>query len=154
MNSQKLHDWLQIVGIAAVVGSLIFVGMQLKQSDDIALAEVFESTAARGIEQRALVAQHAHIWQKACLGEELDAWEKVIAGNIFFAYLQGNFNTWMRYRETGFGGVDPRFLIDAYAANIHRYPGFRHMTLSWNEWAELGARFGDNIAKEYGAAVR
>ena len=154
MNSKKLHDWLQIVGIAAVVGSLMFVGLQLKQSDDIALAGVFESSAARGIELRSLFAEHADTWQKACLGEELNASEKVIAGNIYFAYLQGNFNTWMRYQETGFGGADPVFLIDAYAANIHRYPGFRQMAVSWNEWAELGARFDDDIAKEYGAAVR
>ena len=153
MNSQKLHDWLQIFGIPAVVGSLMFVGLQIKQSDDIALAEVFESSAARGIEQRALVAEHPDTWQKACLGEELDASERTIAANIYFAYLQGNFNTWQRYRITGFGGVDPRYLVDAFAANIHRYPGFKQMAVSWDEWAKLGARFDDEIAKEYLAAV-
>ena len=38
MNSAKLNDWMQVVGIFAVVVSLIFVGYQLKQSQDIAIA--------------------------------------------------------------------------------------------------------------------
>ena len=38
MDSARLNDWMQVVGIFAVVVSLIFVGFQLKQSQDIALA--------------------------------------------------------------------------------------------------------------------
>jgi len=154
MDSAKLYDWLQIVGLAAVVGSLVFVGLQLKQADNIAFAEVLESAAARGIEQRTLTAEHADTWQKACLGAELTSAEKVIAGNIYFNYLQGNFNTWMRYQETGFGGTGSRFLIDSFAANIHRYPGFRSMALSFGEWDKLGARWDGGVVEGYISAVR
>jgi hypothetical protein len=38
MDSAKLNDWMQVVGIFAVVVSLMFVGFQLKQSQDIAIA--------------------------------------------------------------------------------------------------------------------
>ena len=38
MDSAKLYDWMQVVGIFAVVVSLLFVGYQLKQSQDIAIA--------------------------------------------------------------------------------------------------------------------
>jgi hypothetical protein len=38
MDSERLNDWMQVVGIFAVVLSLIFVGYQLKQSQDIAVA--------------------------------------------------------------------------------------------------------------------
>jgi len=38
MNSAKLNDWMQVVGIFAVVVSLVFVGFQLKQSQEIAIA--------------------------------------------------------------------------------------------------------------------
>jgi len=153
MDSHKLHDWLQIIGIAAVVASLIFVGLQIKQSDDIALAEVLESVAARGIEERALMSAHAVAWQKACLGEQLTAQERLIAGNIYFNYLQNNFNSWVRFQATGIGGTSSGFLTDAYAANIHRYPGFKRMALSWDKWGENGARFDGELAKEYRAAV-
>ncbi len=43
MNSEKLHDWLQLVGMAAVVASLLFVGLQLKQSQDIAVASQYQA---------------------------------------------------------------------------------------------------------------
>jgi len=153
MDSSKLHDWLQIVGLAAVVGSLMFVGLQLKQADDIALAEALESTATREIERRALTATHADTWQKACLGAEMNASEEVVAANLYFSYLQGNFNIWMRYEETGIGGIDRQFLIDSFAANIHRYPGFKQMAESWEKWAELGVRSDDKQVEEYRTAV-
>ena len=43
INSEKLHDWLQIVGMLAVVLSLIFVGLQIKQSQDIAIAAQYQA---------------------------------------------------------------------------------------------------------------
>ena len=91
MDLRKLHDWLEMVGLSAGVASLVFVGLQLKQSDEIALAEVLESAAARGVEERALIAAHADIWQKACLGEELSDPEKLIAGSIYFNFVQNSF---------------------------------------------------------------
>ena len=38
MDTQKLNDWMQLIGIFSVVVSLVFVGYQLKQSQDIAVA--------------------------------------------------------------------------------------------------------------------
>ena len=153
MDSQKLHDWLQVIGIAAVVASLIFVGMQIKQSDEIALAEVLESVAARAIEERALVTANADTWRKACLDEQLTAEERLIAANLYMNYLQNNFNSWVRLRETGIGGVGGQMFIDAFAANIHRYPGFRQLALSFGDWSELGARFDGEVGEEYRAAL-
>ena len=34
MGSAKISDWIQIIGIFALVASLIFVGLQMKQSQD------------------------------------------------------------------------------------------------------------------------
>jgi hypothetical protein len=38
VDSAKLHDWLQVVGLFGVIGSLIFVGLQMKQDREIALS--------------------------------------------------------------------------------------------------------------------
>jgi len=43
MDLAKLNDWLQIVGAAAIVASLIFVGVQLKQAQDIAIAAQYQA---------------------------------------------------------------------------------------------------------------
>ena len=43
MNSAKLNDWMQVVGIFALVASLLFVGLQVKQTHEIALANQYQS---------------------------------------------------------------------------------------------------------------
>ena len=49
MNSQRLNDWLQVVGLFGVIGSLIFVGLQLRQTQAIALSERYENRSAATI---------------------------------------------------------------------------------------------------------
>ena len=49
----KLYSWketVEIVGISAIVGSLIFVGLQLKQSQEIAIASQYHERAALAVE--------------------------------------------------------------------------------------------------------
>lgn len=53
MLSQKLNDWLQILGLFGVIGSLVFVGLQLKQTQDIALSETYQSRTAVTIDMNA-----------------------------------------------------------------------------------------------------
>jgi len=45
MESRKLNDWLQIIGIFGVIASLIFVGLQLKQSQEIAISAAYQARA-------------------------------------------------------------------------------------------------------------
>ena len=51
MDSAKVSDWLQIIGIFGVIASLIFVGLQLKQSHEIALAAQYQSRAEASMSQ-------------------------------------------------------------------------------------------------------
>jgi hypothetical protein len=43
MKKWNAHDWFQLIGMASVVGSLIFVGLQLKQSQQIAIAAQYQA---------------------------------------------------------------------------------------------------------------
>jgi hypothetical protein len=45
VNSAKLNDWLQVAGMFAVVGSLIFVGLQMRQDHKIALSAIYQARA-------------------------------------------------------------------------------------------------------------
>lgn len=49
MNSGKLNDWLQVVGLFAVFGSLIFVGLQMRQEQRIALSQAYQARADQSI---------------------------------------------------------------------------------------------------------
>jgi len=45
MTSLKLNDWLQIIGMAGVIMSVVFVGLQLRQSQQIALSSAYQARA-------------------------------------------------------------------------------------------------------------
>jgi len=46
MDLAKLNEWLQVVGLFGVMASLVFVGLQIKQDRDIALAAAFQARTA------------------------------------------------------------------------------------------------------------
>jgi hypothetical protein len=50
MNSKPQRDWLQIIGQFGVVASLIFVGLQMKQEQEIALSAAYQARTATLIE--------------------------------------------------------------------------------------------------------
>ena len=50
MDSAKLNDWMQVIGIFALVASLIFVGLQMQQDREIALSEIWQARTAVLIE--------------------------------------------------------------------------------------------------------
>ena len=45
MNSGKINDWLQVVGLFGVVASLLFVGLQMKQDQEIAMSDAAQARA-------------------------------------------------------------------------------------------------------------
>ena len=86
----RLHHWLQIAGLAGVIASLIFVGFEIKQSRDIAIAQTYQDRAALDIQIRSYMAPSEHVYeamQKAFQEVELDPLEEMAldraVGNIF-----------------------------------------------------------------------
>jgi len=51
MDQQKLSDWLQIIGMFGVIASLLFVGLQMKQSHEIALSATYQARAQIAVDQ-------------------------------------------------------------------------------------------------------
>lgn len=42
MNSNRIQDWLQIVGMFGVIASLVFVGLEMRQTKDIAISAGYQ----------------------------------------------------------------------------------------------------------------
>lgn len=78
MDSTKLNDWMQVVGIFAVVASLIFLGLQMRQTQDIALTESGWNRMLAEIETRRNFKEFPDIWAKGNAGEELNPSEAAI----------------------------------------------------------------------------
>ena len=59
MKSAKLRDWLEIVGIFSVVASLIFVGLQMRQAQQISLSQAYQARTTAAAEFSANFAGNA-----------------------------------------------------------------------------------------------
>lgn len=53
MDTEKISEWVQIIGTFGVVASLIFVGLQMKQAQEIAISETYQSRTALTVESNA-----------------------------------------------------------------------------------------------------
>ena len=59
MKKLKWRDIAEIVGHVAIVASLIFVGLQLMQSQDIAIATQYQERAAAAVDYNGSQMQNA-----------------------------------------------------------------------------------------------
>lgn len=50
MDTNKLNDWMQVIGIFAVVASLIFVGLEMRQAQEISMSQAYQSRATTAAE--------------------------------------------------------------------------------------------------------
>lgn len=78
MTSLNWKNAAELVGMVAIVASLIFVGLELRQSHDIALTDSGWSRLLSEIESRRAIYQFPEIWAKGNAGEELNPAETVI----------------------------------------------------------------------------
>ena len=46
MESRRLNDWMQIFALVGVIVSLIFVGLEIRQSREIAIADIYQQRTA------------------------------------------------------------------------------------------------------------
>lgn len=61
MDPSKLKDWMEVVGIFALVASLVFVGLQMKQAQEIAIAEQYQVRAIYGAEHVGSFVENEHM---------------------------------------------------------------------------------------------
>ena len=58
MDRSNINEWLQVIGLFGVVASLVFVGLQMKQDREIAMAEAFQARAQASAGTLITLSQH------------------------------------------------------------------------------------------------
>lgn len=125
MDSERFNVWLQLTGMAGIVASLIFVGLQLKQSQEIAIASQY---AERSSEAR-------EIWQGISENPTLLASYGAIHREHLKAALQ--YDDEMSDETVGLWYVSTRSYLASYDNNHYQYnSGF----LSDDGWTMYKAR--------------
>jgi hypothetical protein len=106
MDFAKINDWLQVIGMFGVIASLIFVGLQMKQTQEIALSNTYQARAHASVERNmaattspVLLSAEAKIW----VGKEdkLTPQEIVVLAHNFYADMDTYENNHYQF-ESGF----------------------------------------------------
>ena len=139
--------------MASIVASLVFVGLQLRQSQELGISEIMSNMSDRKTALHELITDHAEVWHKACGGEELDPAARIIAGRIFMALIGDSISEYVAY-ETGIIRSESRQqrVIEQLAAEIWLYPGLRQMAEShgdrhYGAVEATGTGFGEGFGK-------
>lgn len=95
VNTTKLLAWMQVIGLFAVVASLVFVGLEMRQAQVISMSQTYQSrTAAVAEWQSAFAANPAALsaFRKAADGnedaiatDEYDALRRTVTG-LYYLY--------------------------------------------------------------------
>ena len=130
MKSRDWKDIAELIGITAIVSSLIFVGLQMKQAQDIAQNEISLGVYSTGVEITNQISEYADIWIRGSRGDELDEEEALLFGN-----LMQNLNS-QAYWSMGMRaqlGEDERLWTEIYnfARILHENPGARKAWMDW-----------------------
>lgn len=141
MKNEQLQDWIQIVGLFAVVASLVFVGIEIRQSSRAASDASLLSDAQSITMLEELVANNADVWLRGCRGEELEPAEEMVFTHIFHAYEFQYFLRWLR-AERGVATATANITINNMAMNLHRHLGLRR---AWDEHFATRTHLPDDI---------
>ena len=122
----------EFVGILAVVLSLIFVGLQMRQTNGVAYMELDTTMVGIMVDTADLVASNSDVWVKGNAGEELSASESAVYNEMISVI-----NTrWVvaESHASRLGRSDIADLIRRdWAAFLHQNPGARRAWLSREE---------------------
>lgn len=129
------RDWksfAEFVGILAVVVSLIFVGLQMMQTNDVAYMELDTTMVGIMVDTADLVATNSEVWVKGNAGEELNASESA----VYYEMIATINTRWvvenMHASELGRSDIADLIRRD-WAAFLHQNPGARQVWLSREE---------------------
>lgn len=140
MKFEQFNEIAELVGTLAVVASLIFVGLQLQQTqqqleqaEDIARTEMNSSFVANVIENNNAIIQNLDIWLRGNAGEELDAAESEI--HRLLVHMR---NERAYYAAEGLRRLESDEIADleaaAFAAFLYENPGAKRVWRDREQW--------------------
>jgi len=129
MTREQWKDWLEGFGIVAIIGSLIFVGLQMRQAQSIAVAEA--EGAQQTIDNRVpdAINQHAGVWSKGASGRELSEAEAIIFENLVIIASTQAFFSYSQRKILNHPRAD--LAAHRFAFFLFQNPGARHVWMNY-----------------------
>jgi hypothetical protein len=123
VGSAKLRDWMELIGILAVVASLVFVGLQIRQDQEIAIVEAVSHRFDNAEALANLVQENSAIWIKGLDGDELSKEEFAIFSAIAKVVEEHYRQTYIRFQRIG--PFPPEMAAQEYAYVLYHRPTLR-----------------------------
>ena len=126
----KSTDWktvAEMIGISAIVISLVFVGIQLQQDRDLAQVSSFGSVAESTNALSELVQSHSEVWVRGLDGEPLSDAESAVFMSMIRAVEFRYMNLIVRWQAIGDESFDPEIHARIFAYYAYLHPGLRRV---------------------------
>lgn len=125
-TSMNWKEVAEILGIGAIVASLVFVGLQLRQSEQIARAEIQATFGMMSIEIAALMTDYSDVWVRGNAQEELNDADTAVFENLVTALNDSIYsNFWQMWQIDG----EQRAIdyLQDFSGFLYRHPGVRQV---------------------------
>jgi hypothetical protein len=126
MKNTNLRETAELLGIVAIVGSLIFVGLQMRQAGRIAFAESDASYLSATIDILGLLNDHPETWVRGNTEAALDEAEAAVFENLVIAVNDRVFLGYQQLLNLGNDEGAERDLHD-FAIFLFQNPGARRV---------------------------
>jgi len=123
MRKVGIKDAVEVIGIAAIVASLVFVGLQIRQEQEIAIVDTQGQLSQSRIDLTFRIGEQIDIWKKGLDGDQMTEAEQAvftIQAAAVTDFHQRSFIRWLRL-----GPVDPRVAARNFAFALYVFPGLR-----------------------------
>lgn len=136
MDAARINAWIQAISAFAIVVSLVFVGLQLQQSHDIATTERLMLRTAVFSDVKNSINDHAGIWARGNSGEVVDDAERTIFENLVGSQVDFYFAA---YNVALILGLDSAAQNNSvgFSTFLQENPGARRV---WNVYEDKHAR--------------
>lgn len=129
MNFKKFNEIAELFGIVALIASLVFVGMELRQSQIIATVELEAANSSASIQMASLINDSSEVWGRGISGEDLNDADFETFMTIIIAQSDRNFSIQFQLRILGEDKAADQLIHD-FAIFLHERPGAR------NAWSQ------------------
>ena len=156
MNSAKLRDWLEIVGLFSVVASLIFVGMQMRQEAAIAATDSVWSRSGAITALSELINENSAVWIAGLGGEKLTpAQEAEFQGmaEAVESFFVATYVRFSNFRAVS-GGPAAQQAMNDYAYALYSHKGWRRVwQTQLRYWDAQNSAYGQESREEFRETV-
>ncbi len=128
MSRAQLKDLLEAIGFLALIASLIFVGLQIRQDHTIARAQNAADFDDTMIEYARVINANRDVWLKGLEGAELSLPDQVTFEVVAYSVWQKFFGIYSRDKLLDLGSE--MRVARQFASELFIFPGLRQYFLS------------------------